>query len=68
MNQIDQLSYIFRSRTSKVKLMNDTEIEGELLNNPKSVYYGALIITLMKFKSIPCQVVITSPSIAKVKY
>jgi hypothetical protein len=47
--------------------MNDTEIEGELLNNPKSVYYGALIITLMKFKTIPCQVVITSPSIAKVK-
>lgn len=51
-----------RSRKSNVKEMNDTEIENELLTNSRSVYFGPLVITLMKFKSIPCRVAVATSS------
>ena len=58
--------YHFRSRQSRVKLMEDSQIEAELLSNPQSVYYGPLLITMIKYKSIPCRVAFTSSSIVKV--
>ena len=47
--------------------MNEKEIESELLKDPKSVYFASVIVTVLRYKSIPCKVAITSGSIMKVK-
>ena len=65
-SKTNQAATTIWSRTSKIKLLDEFHIEDELLQNAKSVYFGPLLITIIKFKSIPCRVAITSTSIVKV--
>jgi hypothetical protein len=41
-------------------------IEKELLNNPKSVFFGPVLGTRLRFKSIPCYIEASSGSLYKV--
>ncbi len=41
-------------------------IEKELLNNPKSVFFGPVLATRLRFNSIPCYVEASSGSLYKV--
>ena len=54
------------SRSDKIKLLDVQDIEEELLKNPKFVYFAPVLMTVLRFKSIPCKLVCTSPSIMKV--
>ena len=47
-------------------LQEVNQTEEELLNNPMSVFFGALLETQLKFKSIPCKVSVASGSLRKV--
>lgn len=41
-------------------------IEKELLNNPKSVFFGPVLATRLRFNSIPCYIEASSGSLYKV--
>ena len=52
---------------SKALMGSVSEIEQSLLENPSYVYYASDFQTSIQFNSVPCQVVMVSKSIAKVK-
>ena len=57
---------IIWTRQKSIKQLCEQDIKEELLKNPKSVYFAPALVTVLRFKSIPCKIVPTSSSIFKV--
>ena len=52
---------------SKALIGSLSEIEQSLLENPSNVYFASDFQTAIQFSSVPCQVIVVSKTIAKVR-